>query len=67
MHVVDVESQVDSPPFCCYVEYYEEILSHIYSLTSRRISDSMWQVFNSVYDMFNNDGYDYFTGKLKII
>ncbi|XP_067928154.1 importin-7-like [Watersipora subatra] len=43
------------------IEYYEEILSHIYVLTSRTISDAMWHVFNSVYEMFNNDGYDYFT------
>ena len=45
------------------VEYYEEILSHVYVLTTHRVSPAMWQVFDSIYEMFKNDGYDYFTGR----
>ncbi|KAF6031490.1 IPO7 [Bugula neritina] len=43
------------------MEYYEEILSHIHVLTSITISDAMWRIFDSLYEMFKNDGYDYFT------
>jgi len=50
---------------CCglILEYYEEILSHIHVLTSITISDAMWRIFDSLYEMFKNDGYDYFTGE----
>jgi len=45
------------------MEYYEEILSHIYVLTTHEISPAMWRVFDIIYEMFNKDGYDYFTGR----
>ena len=46
-------------------EFYDELLALVYSLTSKFISERMWNVFPLLYDMFKNDGADYFTGKYK--
>ena len=43
-------------------EFYEELLSLVGSLTSEAVSAPMWTVLPMVYDMFRNDGFDYFTG-----
>ncbi|XP_042213506.1 importin-7-like isoform X2 [Homarus americanus] len=43
------------------MEFYEEALALIYSLTSTRISPDLWQCFEMMYQMFRNDGFDYFT------
>lgn len=45
-------------------DFYEEVLSLIYSLTSGQVSNHMWEVFPMIYQMFKKDGIDYFTGKL---
>ena len=47
-----------------FPDFYEEVLSLIYSLTSTQISQHMWQVFGMLYEMFQKDGIDYFTGKM---
>ena len=46
-----------------FTDFYEEVLSLIYSLTSTQISQHMWQVFGMLYEMFQKDGIDYFTGE----
>jgi len=43
------------------MEFYEEVMSIIYSLTCTAISSHMWQVFHLIYEMFQKDGYDFFT------
>lgn len=48
-----------SPP-----EFYEEILSLAHSLTCQQVSPQMWQLLPLVYEVFQQDGFDYFTGTL---
>ncbi|XP_067127440.1 importin-7 isoform X2 [Centruroides vittatus] len=43
------------------IEFYEEAMSLIYSLSSDTISQDMWKVFEMMYQTFQNDGFDYFT------
>ncbi|KAK7056572.1 importin-7 [Halocaridina rubra] len=43
------------------MEFYEEALALIYSLTSTRITPDLWKCFEMMYQMFQNDGFDYFT------
>lgn len=42
-------------------EFYEEALSLVYDLTSKKISPEMWQVLELMYKVFQKDGFDYFT------
>ncbi|KAK3603195.1 hypothetical protein CHS0354_036118, partial [Potamilus streckersoni] len=49
------------------VDFYEEVLSLIYSLTSTQISQPMWQVFAMLYEMFQKDGIDYFTDMMPAL
>ncbi|XP_077995074.1 importin-7-like [Glandiceps talaboti] len=42
------------------MDFYEEVLSLVFSLTCSHISQHLWQVFFMVYDMFQKDGFDYF-------
>jgi len=37
-------------------------MSLVFNLTSERISDRMWQTLPLLYDLFNKDNTDYFTG-----
>ena len=49
----------------CFIfttDFYEEMLSLVYSLTSSHVSVHLWQVFQMMYTMFQKDGIDYFTG-----
>ncbi|MCL4127370.1 UNVERIFIED_CONTAM: hypothetical protein GTU68_054243 [Idotea baltica] len=43
------------------MEFYEEALSLVYSLTSSRVSADLWQCFEMLYTVFKSDGFDYFT------
>lgn len=43
-------------------EFYEEILSLAHSLTCQQVSAQMWQLLPLVYEVFQQDGFDYFTG-----
>uniref|UniRef100_A0A1B6E1F9 Importin N-terminal domain-containing protein n=1 Tax=Clastoptera arizonana TaxID=38151 RepID=A0A1B6E1F9_9HEMI len=43
------------------MEFYEEALSLIYDLTSKTISPDMWKVLELMYQVFQKDGFDYFT------
>lgn len=43
------------------MDFYEEMLSLVYSLTSSHVSVHLWQVFQMLHTMFQKDGIDYFT------
>jgi len=43
-------------------EFFEEMMSLVFNLTSERISERMWQTLPLLYDLFNKDNSDYFTG-----
>lgn len=45
-----------------FPEFYEEILSLAHSLTCQQVSPQMWQLLPLIYDVFQQDGFDYFTG-----
>jgi hypothetical protein len=44
------------------VDFYEELFSLICTLTARQIDDNMWSLLGLLYDIFQNDAADYFTG-----
>ncbi|XP_075439511.1 importin-8-like isoform X2 [Ascaphus truei] len=44
------------------IEFYEEILSLAYSLTNQTISSQMWQLLGILFEVFQRDCYEYFTG-----
>uniref|UniRef100_A0A8B9HTG0 Importin 7 n=1 Tax=Astyanax mexicanus TaxID=7994 RepID=A0A8B9HTG0_ASTMX len=46
------------------LEFYEEILSLAHSLTCQQVSPQMWQLLPLVFEVFQQDGFDYFTGKV---
>lgn len=48
--------------FLFLLEFYEEILSLAHSLTCQQVSPQMWQLLPLVYEVFQQDGFDYFTG-----
>ncbi|CAB0029281.1 unnamed protein product [Trichogramma brassicae] len=43
------------------MEFYEEALSLVYDLTGTTISEDMWKVLELMYELFQKDGFDYFT------
>lgn len=43
-------------------EFYEEILSLAFGLTCQTISPQMWQLLGILYEVFQQDCFDYFTG-----
>lgn len=43
-------------------EFYEEILSLAFGLTCQTISPQMWQLLGVLYEVFQHDCFDYFTG-----
>ncbi|ESO95346.1 hypothetical protein LOTGIDRAFT_214997 [Lottia gigantea] len=49
------------------IDFYDEVLSLIYSLTSTQISHHMWEVFGMIYQMFQKDGRDYFTDMMPAL
>lgn len=50
----------------CSPEFYEEILSLAHSLTCQQVSPQMWQLLPLVFEVFQQDGFDYFTGTASI-
>lgn len=44
------------------IEFYEEILSLAYNLTCHAISPQMWQLLGILYEVFQQDCFEYFTG-----
>lgn len=53
---------VISSPFLSSAEFYEEILSLAFGLTCQTISPQMWQLLGVLYEVFQHDCFDYFTG-----
>lgn len=49
------------------LEFYEEILSLAHSLTCQQVSLQMWDLLPMVYDVFQQDGFDYFTGDAQTV
>ncbi|XP_040569729.1 importin-7 [Lepeophtheirus salmonis] len=43
------------------MEFYEEAFSLTCDLTSLKVSPNMWKMLEVIYEVFNRDGYDYFT------
>nr|BAN20938.1 importin 7 [Riptortus pedestris] len=49
------------------MEFYEEALSLVYDLTTKSISPDMWKVFEIMYQVFEKDGFDYFTDMMPAL
>ncbi|CBY39595.1 unnamed protein product [Oikopleura dioica] len=43
------------------MDYYEEVLSLLYSITCNQVSAEMWQALELIHNVFNDDGFDFFT------
>ncbi|CAG5081080.1 Similar to Ipo7: Importin-7 (Mus musculus) [Cotesia congregata] len=49
------------------IEFYEEALSLVYDLTGKFISEDMWKVLELMYQLFEKDGFDYFTDMMPAL
>ncbi|KAH0514418.1 Importin-8 [Microtus ochrogaster] len=49
------------------IEFYEEILSLAYSLTCHAISPQMWQLLGILYEVFQQDSFEYFTDMMPLL
>uniref|UniRef100_A0A8C8EY27 Importin N-terminal domain-containing protein n=1 Tax=Oncorhynchus tshawytscha TaxID=74940 RepID=A0A8C8EY27_ONCTS len=49
------------------IEFYEEILSLGFGLTCQTISPQMWQLLAVLYEVFQNDCFDYFTDMMPLL
>lgn len=49
------------------IDYYEEAMSLLCNLTAKSISEDMWKVLEMLYQVFENDGYDYFTDMMPVL
>lgn len=49
------------------IEFYEEALSLVYDLTGKTISEDMWKVLELMYQLFQKDGFDYFTDMMPAL
>ncbi|XP_024936416.1 importin-7 isoform X2 [Cephus cinctus] len=49
------------------MEFYEEALSLVCDLTGRSISEDMWKVLELIYQLFQKDGFDYFTDMMPAL
>ncbi|KAK0080538.1 hypothetical protein PV325_013801 [Microctonus aethiopoides] len=49
------------------IEFYEEALSLVYDLTGKYISEDMWKVLELMYQLFQKDGFDYFTDMMPAL
>nr|XP_040136771.1 importin-8 [Ictidomys tridecemlineatus] len=49
------------------IEFYEEILSLAYSLTCHTISPQMWQLLGILYEVFQQDCFEYFTDMMPLL
>uniref|UniRef100_A0A2K5HQL9 Importin N-terminal domain-containing protein n=1 Tax=Colobus angolensis palliatus TaxID=336983 RepID=A0A2K5HQL9_COLAP len=48
-------------------ESYEEIFSLVCSLTCQQVSPQMWQLLPLVFEVFQQDGFDYFTDMMPLL
>lgn len=49
------------------IEFYEEILSLAYSLTCHAVSPQMWQLLGILYEVFQQDSFEYFTDMMPLL
>ncbi|XP_012141645.1 importin-7 msk [Megachile rotundata] len=49
------------------MEFYEEALSLVYDLTKTTISEDMWKVLELMYQLFQKDGFEYFTDMMPAL
>ncbi|XP_078483140.1 importin-7 isoform X1 [Ciona intestinalis] len=49
------------------IDYYEEICSLMYSLTCQAISPPMWEALHLISEVFQEDGFDYFTDMMPVL
>ncbi|KAM5138812.1 importin-7 [Mantella aurantiaca] len=49
------------------LEFYEEIFSLAHSLTCQQVSAQMWQLLSLVFEVFQQDGFDYFTDMMPLL
>ncbi|XP_043287357.1 importin-7 [Venturia canescens] len=49
------------------IEFYEEAMSLVYDLTGKTISEDMWKVLELMYQLFQKDGFDYFTDMMPAL
>ncbi|XP_025836941.1 importin-7 [Agrilus planipennis] len=48
-------------------EFYEEVFALVSELTSKRVSDDMWKVFELLYQVFMKNGLDHFTDMMPAL
>lgn len=53
--------------FLLFLEFYEEALSLVYDLTGKTISEDMWKVLEMMYQLFQKDGFEYFTDMMPAL
>uniref|UniRef100_A0A4W3GXB4 Importin 8 n=1 Tax=Callorhinchus milii TaxID=7868 RepID=A0A4W3GXB4_CALMI len=49
------------------IEFYEEVLSLAYSLTCQIISPNMWQLLGVLFEVFQQDCFEYFTDMMPVL
>ncbi|XP_074126741.1 importin-8 isoform X3 [Sminthopsis crassicaudata] len=49
------------------IEFYEEILSLAYSLTCQMISPQMWQLLSILFEVFQQDCFEYFADMMPLL
>ncbi|XP_072048064.1 LOW QUALITY PROTEIN: importin-7-like [Amphiura filiformis] len=49
------------------IDFYEEVLALIFSMTCTHISPPLWQVFQMMYETFQDDMYDYFVDMMPAL
>ncbi|XP_038216767.1 importin-7 isoform X1 [Zerene cesonia] len=49
------------------IEYYEEAMILLCTLTSKSISEDMWKVLEMLYQVFEKEGFDYFTDMMPVL
>uniref|UniRef100_A0A1A8DBJ0 Importin 8 n=2 Tax=Nothobranchius kadleci TaxID=1051664 RepID=A0A1A8DBJ0_NOTKA len=54
-------------PIIGMAEFYEEILSLAFGLTCQTISPQMWQLLGVLYEVFQQDCFDYFTDMMPLL
>lgn len=56
------EAPLTDPVLRVPAEFYEEILSLAFGLTCQSVSPQMWQLLGVLFEVFQHDCFDYFTG-----
>lgn len=49
------------------MDFYEEACSLVYDLTAETIAPDMWQMLELMYQVFQNDGFDYFVDMMPAL